>query len=231
MTHEEKKFLYTEELKFPWPHTILENFFSDQNKDIIKNFYQNEVPKNNTIQETKNTSSNLALLLLSKLSSKSFSLNRKNNHNCYLTINKNTLAKYPILENISNIFKSNLILNHICNKRGDELVKNSILRVQIIRDVSGYSIDPHPDNPKKLFTFQCYFPNNDNDALGTILYDQNKSVIKSIPYKENTAYWFIPKIDGLITWHGFKCTKPFLTRDSVMVNYILDEGFKDGLQL
>lgn len=228
MLHEEIKFLEALELDEPWPHTVIDNFFSKINLDVIKTFFNNFVPDEKFIEQYEKVKVSSANNLIKYAKSKIFALNKKDNHNCFLTLTEKSLQKFSYLENLVNIFKSKEIINKICNHRKDELIKKSILRIQLIRDVKGYSIKPHPDSERKLFTFQCYFPYKENN-LGTSLYDQNLNYVKAIPYKENTAYWFIPKQKGVITWHGFEGKTIECRRDSIMVNYVCDN--EDGIKL
>jgi len=230
MQHEEFVFLESPVISDPWPHTIIKNFFSESNKNIIKEFFNNNVPKKELIKDKSKVKVTTVSNIIQLAKTRNFSINRADNHNCYVTLTNEMLIKYPVLTDIVNIFKNPVIIDRICKERNDEKIKQSILRIQFIRDVTGYTIKPHPDSERKLFTFQSYFPNN-NENLGTNLYDQDISFVKSIPYEENTAYWFIPRQEKPITWHGFESKNITSTRDSVMVNYFTQESNEEGIRL
>lgn len=221
MNLEVDKLIGTPAINNPWQHFICEGFYSTNNLAIIKNFFKNNTPnKEDIISKRK----------FIELKYSEFSFLQEHNHSCYCSITKKCLDKYPQLESIVEIFKNIQVIKHFNKLRGDNLIEDSTLRVQIIRDIPGYSILPHPDNKFKLLTFQCYFPNEEGD-LGTMLYNQDKIYEKSIPYKNNISYWFIPKQEGIITWHGFVGKEINAIRDTVMVNYMFKDSVKDGIKL
>jgi len=221
MNLEVDKLINTPAFNSPWPHFICDNFFNNDNLTVIANFLKNNTPTKEEIVSKRK---------LTELRYSEFTFLQKHNHSCYCSITKKCLEKYPQLESLVNIFKNKLVIEHFNKLRGDNLIYDSILRIQIIRDIPGYSILPHPDSKFKLMTFQCYFPNEETD-LGTMLYNQDKIYEKSIPYKNNTSYWFIPKQEGVITWHGFVGKDINAIRDTVMVNYMFRDSVKDGIRL
>lgn len=74
-------------------------------------------------------------------------------------------------------------------------------KVLLVRDVDGYRIGPHPDNPNKAVTLQFYLPRDQSRPhLGTELYrDRRGECVKRMRFAPNHGYAFAVTRQS---WHG-----------------------------
>ena len=103
-----------------------------------------------------------------------------------------------------------------------ELIKknltNSYVRVEIICDRQGFWLKPHCDIKEKLISGLIFAnPFNESEILGTDLYDQNLTKIKTVPYKDNYGYFFT---SGPNTWHGMEKKEIKKERRCLQFNYV-----------
>jgi len=97
--------------------------------------------------------------------------------------------------------------------------------INLVRDLSGYKINPHPDGSDKIVTVQIYLGRG-SPELGTELYrraaDGFAPVIR-VPYQDNFGYAFMVAHD---TFHGLpRITLPAgESRNSLMVIYRSRQG-------
>jgi hypothetical protein len=107
-------------------------------------------------------------------------------------------------------------------------------RPSLIRDLSGYWIEPHPDSPAKLVTMQFYLARGDDQrALGTSLYrrhlfdprnllslDHLFENVRQMPFLPNSGYAFPV---GRRSWHGREEVPEALgERHSILLFYFRD---------
>ncbi len=124
------------------------------------------------------------------------------NHYPFLKEIITTMCCSDIAEKIASIFSTNL--------------SNCFLRVEYIEDKNGFYLRPHRDIIEKILTIFVYL--GDAPAnYGTDFYDNQKQWVKTIPFKHNTGYIFVPGTD---TWHGFEKKKIEGVRKALLINYV-----------
>jgi hypothetical protein len=107
-------------------------------------------------------------------------------------------------------------------------------RPSLIRDLSGYWIEPHPDSPAKIVTMQLYLARDDRQrALGTSLYRRHLfdprnllslehlfERVQQMPFLPNSGYAFPV---GRHSWHGRDAMPETLgERHSILLFYFRD---------
>lgn len=104
-------------------------------------------------------------------------------------------------------------------------LREAFLRVEVIVDRNGFWLERHKDIKEKLMSMQLYVNLvGESENLGTDIYDPSGNVVKTIPYRNNTGYFFAPGSD---TWHGFEKKTIEKERRSVLINYVTFEtGWK-----
>ena len=106
-----------------------------------------------------------------------------------------------------------LIENNIQKK-----VSNSFIRIEYIADREGFWLKPHKDIEEKLMTMMLFInEHNETEALGTDFYNNDISLVKTIPYKHNTGYYFA---SGGNTWHGLEKKEIKIERRCMQINYV-----------
>lgn len=134
-----------------------------------------------------------------------------------LFISKKNMNYFPYLTKIINELQSIKISNHISNILNKDL-SNSFVRLEIISDKKGFWLKPHKDISEKLMTMMIWAnPYNESEELGTDLYDNNFSIIKTIKYKHNFGYFFS---SGSDTWHGLELKQIKKERRCIQINYV-----------
>jgi len=103
-----------------------------------------------------------------------------------------------------------------------ELIKkdlsNSFVRIEIICDRQGFWLKPHCDIKEKLISGLVFAnPFKESENLGTDLYDEKLSRVKTVPYKDNYGYFFT---SGPNTWHGMEKKEIKRERRCLQVNYV-----------
>ena len=108
-----------------------------------------------------------------------------------------------------------------CNKISELIKKdlsNSYVRVEVICDRKGFWLKPHCDIKEKLISCLLFINKyNENESLGTDLYDENLKKVKTLPYKDNYGYFFS---SGPNTWHGMEKKEIKKERRCLQVNYV-----------
>lgn len=100
------------------------------------------------------------------------------------------------------------------------------LRMEIIKDVGESWLEPHCDIKEKYISLLIFINDScEDENLGTDLYSVNLEVKKTVPFIDNTGYFFYP---GDNTWHGLERRKIKTHRKILMVNYVT---FKTEIQL
>jgi hypothetical protein len=117
-------------------------------------------------------------------------------------------------------FQSKAVTDRIEEHFGTNL-DGSYLRVEIAQDTDGFWLEPHTDLGVKLFTMLLYTSKDPSHAaLGTDIYDADKSHVGRSPFESNGALVFVP---SNITYHGFEKRKIDGVRKSVIINYVTNE--------
>ena len=132
-------------------------------------------------------------------------------------INKENSKEFPSLTKFINELQSKETYNKI-----SELIKkdlsNSYVRVEVICDRKGFWLKPHCDIKEKLISCLLFINKyNENESLGTDLYDENLKKVKTLPYKDNYGYFFS---SGPNTWHGMEKKEIKKERRCLQVNYV-----------
>jgi len=133
-----------------------------------------------------------------------------------LFVDKSNCQNFPHLTQLINTFqgilasKISLILNKDLSK--------SFVRLEIIGDKKGFWLKPHKDIPEKLMTMMIWAnPNNENENLGTDLYNEKFDLVKTVKYHHNNGYFFSSKND---TWHGLEMKEIKKERRCIQINYV-----------
>ena len=116
----------------------------------------------------------------------------------------NDLRDKDVIESIQEKIKKNL--------------SNSFIRIEYIADRKGFWLKPHLDIPEKLMTMMLFINTyNESEKLGTDFYDINMKLVKTVPYKHNTGYFFA---SGDNTWHGLEKKEIKIERRCMQINYV-----------
>ena len=97
-------------------------------------------------------------------------------------------------------------------------LKNSFIRIEYIADRKGFWLKPHLDIKEKLMTMMLFINTYDeSEKLGTYFYDTNMKLVKTVPYKHNSGYFFA---SGHNTWHGLEKKEIKIERRCMQINYV-----------
>ena len=114
------------------------------------------------------------------------------------------LRDKDVIESIQDKIKKNL--------------SNSYIRIEYISDRKGFWLKPHLDIKEKLMTMMLFINTyNESEKLGTDFYDTNMKLVKTVPYKHNTGYFFA---SGDKTWHGLEKKEIKIERRCMQINYV-----------
>ena len=118
-------------------------------------------------------------------------------------INKDNSKDFPSLNSLIEELRSKDTHGYI-----SELIKkdlsNSYVRVEVICDRQGFWLKPHCDIKEKLISCLLFAnPFNEDENLGTDLYDKKLNKVKTVPYKNNYGYFFTSGSKHM-AWHGKK---------------------------
>ena len=127
---------------------------------------------------------------------------------------------FPVCKAFNDAFQSKTVVDRIEQHFGTNL-DGSYLRVEIAQDTDGFWLEPHTDLGVKLFTMLLYTSKDPSHAaLGTDIYDADKTHVGRSPFESNGALVFVP---SNITYHGFEKRKIDGVRKSVIINYVTNE--------
>ena len=97
-------------------------------------------------------------------------------------------------------------------------LSNSFIRIEYIADRKGFWLKPHLDIKEKLMTMMLFINTYDeSEKLGTDFYDLDMKLVKTVPYKHNTGYFFA---SGNNTWHGLEKKEIKIERRCMQINYV-----------
>lgn len=189
----------------PWKHYTFDNMF--QNIEEIAELSKILLPEDveivaNPIKyNTKRTTNKIA----------------DNNHSCEVDVTEFIASKYSAAKSLVNYFleEGKQKLETIsCFSFSSPLY----LRIQFVRDIDGYYIEPHTDKLNKLVTIICHLNSITNG--GTQILDKNKSVVKRVNSQKNNALLFFPNYAPYVkTYHAFVDSPIVGNRDILMINY------------
>lgn len=124
---------------------------------------------------------------------------------------------YPHMVNLINELKSKDTYGYIGELLKKDLT-NSYIRIEIICDRPGFWLKPHCDIKEKLLSCLVFTnPYYEAEYLGTDLYDKNLNKVKTIPYKNNSGYFFSSNENS---WHGCEKKVIKIERRAVQINYV-----------
>ena len=134
---------------------------------------------------------------------------------CFIT--KENTKNFPNLTKFINELQAKETREKISNLTGKDL-SNSYVRVEVICDRQGFWLKPHCDIKEKLMSCLLFVnKHNENEDLGTDLYDKNLKRVKTLPYRDNYGYFFT---SGPNTWHGMEKKEIKKERRCLQVNYV-----------
>ncbi len=97
-------------------------------------------------------------------------------------------------------------------------LSNSYIRVEYIADRKGFWLKPHLDIQEKLMTMMLFINTyGESEKLGTDFYNLDMKLVKTVPYKHNTGYFFA---SGNNTWHGLEKKEIKIERRCMQINYV-----------
>jgi len=134
-------------------------------------------------------------------------------------VNEDTSKKYPILNGLKDFFsnKDTVDLVRSLNPDREKEFPNH-LRIEIIKDVGQSWLEPHCDISEKYLSLLIFINDcGELEEIGTDLYDAELKKVKTVPYVDNTGYFFYPANN---TWHGLELKTIKTHRKIVMVNYV-----------
>ena len=140
---------------------------------------------------------------------------RATNNNRFF-VNKDNMWSSSVLNRIVDFFLRDETID-MFEKESNAKIKGNYLRVELIEDKEKSWLEPHVDINEKIMSFLVYLNNTDESPdIGTSLYNNKKEHITTVPYIDNTGFYFYPSND---TWHGLESINIKERRRAVMVNY------------
>jgi hypothetical protein len=131
------------------------------------------------------------------------------------------MARFPECAAVAEAFQSPAVVSRIESRMGADLT-GTYVRLEYAQDIDGFWLEPHTDLGVKRFTMLIYL-NEDGAArgdLGTDIFADPATWVKSPPFKDNTALIFVP---GDNTWHGLRKRPIAGVRRSVIMNYVSED--------
>ena len=190
----------------PWRHFIFEKMF--KNIDEIVDFSNIFLPSSKDIINDP----------------KKYNLKRKDNliadnkHSCELDIDSSIVESNITAKKLVEYFSTDG-KNWLEQLGSISLSKSTFLRVQLVRDVNGYYIEPHTDKINKMVTLICHL--NDTVNTGTQILDRKLKISHRSGSLKNNGLIFFPHYAPYIKTYHAMIDTPILenSRDVLMVNY------------
>jgi len=134
---------------------------------------------------------------------------------CFIT--RENTAKFPALTKLINELQAKETHETISKMINKDL-SNSYVRVEVICDREGFWLKPHCDIKEKLISCLLFInQSNESENLGTDFYNEKLEKVKTVPYKNNSGYFFT---SGPNTWHGMEKKEIVKERRCLQVNYV-----------
>lgn len=188
-----------------------------QNRDVYETPYPHFLMKN--VFPTRTIDAVLALPI--EAHHLDYNLGSREEHNAlrrYFT--PDLIAKHQCAQDIADVFLSPGVIQTL-EKAHNISLKNSLLRIEHTTDTEKFWLKPHTDLGVKLFTMLLYLSKDPTSAFwGTDIYQDEQTHVKTVPFKSNTAVYFIPADD---TWHGFEPRSIRGVRQTLIINYVTQE--------
>ena len=129
-------------------------------------------------------------------------------------------AAFPVCQAVADGFQSPDLVREIETYVGTSL-KGTYLRIEFAQDINGFWLEPHTDLGVKVFTMLLYLSADpQHAALGTDIYNNDKSHCGRSPFTPNGAMVFVPSSN---TYHGFEPRQIDGVRKSVIINYVTND--------
>jgi hypothetical protein len=141
-----------------------------------------------------------------------------NAHRSYFT--PELIENHACAREVADIFRSPDVIRTIESAHNISL-KDSLLRIEYAIDRDKFWLKSHTDLGVKLFTMLIYLSKDAGaESWGTDVYKDAETFVKTIPFRTNTAAYFIPADN---TWHGFYPREISGIRKTLIVNYVTQE--------
>lgn len=131
-----------------------------------------------------------------------------------LFVDTQTCQKHPHFKHIAEAF----LTRNLCAQlhRMGVIVEKRYLRIEYIVDRHGFYLEPHKDIGEKTLTLQIYLGDAPTHC-GTDIYDRDLNHVKTLDFRHNHGYCFIPNDHS---WHGLEAKKIPKERCSLIINYV-----------
>lgn len=150
-----------------------------------------------------------------KLHSEKLDGERSSNQNRFFITQSNINDNF-VFKRIIDYFKRDSVIS-MFEKESGRTIKGNYLRVEFLEDKESSWLEPHRDIEEKLLSLIIYLnDSNESEENGTSLYDENKEKVKTVPFINNSGFYFFA---GTNTWHGLEPVKIKKSRKAVMINY------------
>lgn len=152
-------------------------------------------------------------------------------------IDSNNINLYPEINNlVLYLTDSNTI--SLLEKTFDINLKDTALRIELLRNMKGHYLTPHLDCKEKIISLLTFLNHNDeSEENGTDIYIkkndttniersiidrkfENFETVKTVKYKFNNTFIFHPSNNS---WHGLNPGKDIVDRRVIHVNYVNNE--------
>ena len=186
----------------PWEYHLIANALTDKQIDEIKNA---EINRDGVLHDGTRSGYKEGV--------------EKQNHQLREYVTRDNYYKYPQLKKLIDEMRTVRVRECIAQMVGNKnSFEGSFVRLEILRDTKSFWLKPHCDIPEKLISSLIYI--NDTDeykSLGTDLYDEDLTHVRTIPFLHNLGYIF----SGPDKWHGVEPNKIIkVDRRGIQLNYV-----------
>ena len=131
-------------------------------------------------------------------------------------VNNDNMWSSSTLNRIVDFFLKDETINMFENESNVK-IRGNYLRIELIEDKEKSWLEPHVDINEKIMSFLVYLNTTDESPdIGTALYNNKKEYITTVPFINNTGFYFYPSSN---TWHGLESINIKERRRAIMVNY------------
>jgi|TARA_R110000782_G_C14817319_1_gene413421 hypothetical protein len=131
-------------------------------------------------------------------------------------VNKDNMWSSSALNRIVDFFLRDETIN-MFESESNLKIRGNYLRIELIEDREKSWLEPHVDINEKIMSFLVYLNTTDESPdIGTALYNNKKEYITTVPFINNTGFYFYPSNN---TWHGLESINIKERRRAIMVNY------------
>jgi len=144
------------------------------------------------------------------------------NHNLREYITIDNVQHYPYLYKFIESMRSLEVRKEIAKLIGrEDNFEGSYVRLEVLHDSHSFWLEPHCDLEEKLISSLIYINDTDEDEnLGTDLYDTDLNLVDTVPFRHNVGYIF----SGPNKWHGVEQGKTVkVERRGIQLNYVTFE--------